>query len=74
MPDEPKVAPQTQDQAARTAEAMAKAEADAEARAADETVEGGKYITDSGETVDAEGKPIEDKPAAQAEGQQPRAK
>jgi hypothetical protein len=63
MPDEPKVAPQPVDAAAKTAQAMAKAEADAAARQADETVEGGKYITESGDVVDAEGKPFEEKPA-----------
>ena len=58
MPDEPTVAPQAPATAQQTAAALAKAEAEAQKRQADEGPEGGRYITASGDVVDAEGRPF----------------
>jgi hypothetical protein len=59
---ENKPAPIGETEAARTSRGLAEAAVEAEEKQLDETVPGGRYLLDDGETmVDANGQPIKDK-------------
>lgn len=55
-------APEGESESQRTSRGLAEAAREAEEKQLDETVPGGRYLLDDGETmVDAEGKPVKDK-------------